>query len=49
MYEITINKIDQVEYEKEGDWKIIDERPYTDEEIEKANQNWQSDSLKQIN
>ena len=36
MYKITIQKIETYEKVVQGDWTIVDERPYTDDELKES-------------
>ena len=41
-YRITIEKVESIEVSEHGDYTVIDERPYTDEEVQQANSNWRN-------
>ena len=41
-YKIIITKIETKKVTKEGDYQIVDRRPWTDEEIDKTTKHYQS-------
>lgn len=43
MYEVVIKKITKEDVTEQGDWEIIEKRPYTDEEFSEANTRYQAD------
>jgi len=45
MYRIRIEKIEEIEHEKKGDWVVIEKRPYTQEEVDAANSTWREDEI----
>ena len=46
MYEVTVKKIEKVTRIVRGEYGVVECRPYTDEEVAKANSSWQASDEK---
>jgi hypothetical protein len=46
VYEIIVNKIEKATRTVQGDWCVVEQRPYTDAEVEKANREWRGNREK---
>lgn len=43
MFRISVKEVTTAKEMRQGEWRVIDKRPYTGVEVEKANSVWRSD------